>query len=162
MTKENELIPFTFESSGETVMLRRISPLLPVEVQRSYPPPLPPSQEVDYGDGVKRLETNPAHPDYQRALDQYRADLEQKIRRMVIKLGVVVTWTDERRADLQTIRDFWQEEFNARLDPSDEVAWVSFCAIKAENDLEMLLNAIMRRSQPTEAAIAEMQAGFRG
>ena len=155
--KENELIPHTFADSGRTVMVRKVSSLLILELQKAFPEPKPPTQEVEIA-GVKRLEANPAHPDYQKALQAYQLDLEMKIRKLLIKRGVVC---DVPKDEVDDLRTFWREEFNQELDPSDLLVYVSYLACTTDGDLQDLVEKITRRSQPTEAEIQANIKSFR-
>lgn len=158
MSKENELTPFTFESTGVTAKLRKVSPYLVFELQRSFPPPDAPMQEVSYGDGETRLEANPAHPDYLKEYQRYQLDLEGKIRRLMIKRGVVCEFDKQEVADL---REFWISEYEKELPEKDDfVAYITYLAMGTQEDAEELIAAITRRSQPTEAAVQLAQGTF--
>lgn len=153
---------FTFQDSGEVVGIRKVSPLLMIRLRERFPMPKPPMQEVDYGDGVKKLEPNPAHPAYREALSEYDQMIEQKARRMLIKRGVVIEWTPERREALEEIRAYWKENLDGDLEPDDEVAFVSYVCVGSDSDLEEFLEALLKRSQPTEAAVDEAAGRFQG
>lgn len=158
MVKENELTPFTFKDSKKTVLTRRVSPLLMLELRSSFPIPEPPTQEVDYG-GEKVLEPNETHPDYLRAMQKYNDELKERAMRLLIRRGVVLNWTDDMKEELKDLREFWLDEFGKALPGSDDLAYVQFICVASPQDLDELTNFIMARSQPTEAAIAEAQ-GF--
>lgn len=167
MPSQNELNPFTFQDTGVTVQIRKVSPLLIMEVQRAMPVPKPPTQEVVYGDpkdpGAKKVEEpNEAHPDYLEAIDNYNTELEAKVRKFMIQRGVVITLNDEQKADVKELREYWEEEFGVELKGNDKYLYVSYIAIGTDSDMEELMDVIMRRSQPTEAAMAEAKAGFQG
>lgn len=162
MPKQNELIPFTFSDTGETILIRKVSPLLGLELQKAFPPPKPPVQEVDYGDGRMVKEANAAHPDYLSAMQAYQIDFEDKLRRLYIKRGAVITWSEERRAQVDELRSFWHDEYGIDLPGDDTMVFVSYLCIGSDKDLENLVTAIMQRSQPTEAAVAEAVETFPG
>ena len=95
MPKQNELNPFTFKDTGITVQIRKVSPLLIMEVQKAMPVPKPPMQEVVYGDpddpGAKKVqEPNETHPDYLAAIDKYNMDLESKSVNDVLTIPVLI------------------------------------------------------------------------
>lgn len=156
MTKENELTPFTFKDSKKTVLTRRVSPLLMLELRSNIPQPEPPLQEVKYGEDIV-LEPNEAHPDYVRALYKYNEELKDKAMRLLIRRGIVLNWTDEMRAEVQELRDFWKEEFQKELSGPDDLIYVQYVCIGSPQDLDDFTNFITTRSQPTEAVIAEAQ-----
>lgn len=153
---------FTFKDSGETVGIRKVSPLLMIRLRERYPLPRPPVQEVDYGDGHKKMEANPAHPDYIQALSDYEQMIEQKARRLLIKRGAVIEWTEERREALAEMRAYWLEAFENDLEPDDDVAFISYLCVGSDSDLEDFLEVLLKRSQPTEEAVQEATARFQG
>lgn len=156
-----ELKPYTFKDTGITVMIRKVSPNLVMELQRQFPEPKPPLNAVDYGDGKEVLEPNYADPEYLKSVDEYKIDLESKIRRLIVKRGVAVEITDEIKAQLEELRSFWLEEYGKAFpEPNDLMAYVSYICVGTGEDMEELLDAIMRRSQPTESAIAEATKSF--
>lgn len=162
MSKVQELVPHVVKDTGITLMIRKVSPLLGAELQRAFPRPQPPLQEVDYGDGKKVMEPNPANPDYAKAVATYESDLEIKLQSLLIKRGVVIELGEEEKAAVKELRAFWKTEFSKELDKDDKTVYVSFIALGTREDTEELINAIMRRSQPTEAATAEVKANFPG
>jgi len=153
--KPNELTPFTFKDGGYQVQIRKVSPLLVMEVQRGFPPPEPPMQEVDYGDGKKKLEPNAAHPSHLKAMKAYDTELELRVRRAMIQFGVVYTLTDDDKQRLKEIRDYWAENKMGELEKNDLVAFISYVAIGSPDDMNELIETIMRRSQPTEMAVKQ-------
>lgn len=163
MTKENELLPYTFKDSGEKIHIRRVSPLLLMEFGRAYekqhPKPKPPMNTVDYGDGP-RQEENPASPEYQAELLAYNIAMERATRFFMIKRGVVCDVPTERIAQL---RADWMQSVGEELAEKDDLlAYISYICIATPDDLMDFTTALTRRSQATEAAIAENLSSFRG
>lgn len=158
---ENELIPFTFQSTGKVVQIRKVSPFLQIEIQKAFPAPEPPVQEVDYGDGDVRMEKNFAHPDYVRALENYNLELSDKIQRLIIKRGVAVEITEEIRKEVEELRGFWLDEYGVELpEKNEKMIYVLDICIGTQEDGEELIAAITRRSQPTEVAIKQAEGTF--
>ena len=167
MPSQNELTPHTFKDTGITVMIRKVSPLLIMDIQKEMPPPKPPMQEVVYGNpddpGAKRVqEPNEAHPDYLAAIDKYNLDLEEKIRRFMVKRGVIFTLTPEQKEEIKELREDWKEEFDKDISMPDKLLYISYIAIGTDSDMEELMDVIMRRSQPTEAVMSDVKASFPG
>ena len=158
-----ELIPYTFKDTGRTVMIRKISPYLINELRKVYPPPEPPMQEVDY-DGEKIVEPNPAHPDYPKMMADYNTMIEQKMRRLIIKRGVVVNFTPEIEQEIEELREFWASETEGHQieETDDAVFYVTYLCFGSDTDTEELIDAIMRRSQPTREDVELTKAAFRG
>lgn len=159
----SELIPYTIKDTGTHILIRRVSPLLVMELRKAFPEPKPPMQEVDVG-GETRLEANYAHPDYQATLAEYNDAMELRIRRLMLKRGVVIpedntTW----RQELADMRKFWLDEFGVELpvlDKDEQVDWLSYCAFGTDSDFSELYAAILQRSQPTPEAVDAAKAGF--
>lgn len=153
---------FTFKDSGQVVGIQKVSPLLMIRLRERFPAPKPPKQQVDYGDGKVVYEENPAHPEYRDEVLQYEQDMELKIRRMLIKRGVIIDWNDDKKAELENVRAFWRETFEEELDADDDVAFVSYVCVGSDSDLEEFIEALLKRSQPTEEAVNEASARFQG
>lgn len=161
-TKQNELTPFTFKDTGKTVKIKKVSPLLIMQLNKDFPEPEAPLQEVDYGDGDIKLEPNPAHPDYEKSLNQYRYDFEQKMREMMIDRGVVLDLNADEKAEIQELRDYWQEKYQKELAGNDKYIYLSYLCIGTDGDMDDLVNAISRRSQPTNGAVEAAKKSFPG
>jgi hypothetical protein len=147
--------------TGAVLLIRKVSPLLNQELKKKFPPPAPPTSRVDYGDGDVREEPNPSDPAHQQAMAEWQDAMEERARMIFVKLGVAVEWTDEKRARVQEVRET-MALLGVDLDPDDKMVYVSHVAIGSEQDYQELVQAIMTRSQPTEAAIAEAVETFPG
>lgn len=152
--------PFTFQDSGVTVQIRRVSPLLALELQKKFPAPKPPRNQVPDLDGKLVWEENLADPGYAEALTKYQQDLELRMRRLVIMRGVVYTLTDDDKAQVSELREFWQNTYGEVLEGGDLEVFVSYIAVGSDGDLSDLINAILKRSQPTEEEVREAQNSF--
>lgn len=162
MASENELTPFTFVDTGETVLIRKVSPMLVFQLSQDFPPPAAPLVEVDYGEAGKEMEPNPSDPAHLDALRQYNQDFNLKVQRLMIKRGVVVNWDDEKRRKVTELRDFYRDEYGKELPKDDHMVYVTMVCVGTEQDLEELLTRINRRSQPSEVAIKAATDTFPG
>jgi hypothetical protein len=142
--------------------VRKVSPMLAMEVDRAFPVPQPPMQEVDYGDGRKRMEANFAHPEYQAALAARQQKIQEKVQALIIKRGVVMTLTDEQKLEVADLRSWWKDEMGKELDGDDVYVWTCHIAIEDEKDMTGLMGAIMSVSQPTQEAIDKAKNMFPG
>lgn len=140
----------TLPDSGATLEYRRVSHMLLADVSNSIDAPTPPMQEVDYG-GKVRQEPNPSHPDYLRALSHYRQKQADKVLAVAVQVGVQVEINAQRIFELR--EQF--KEMGVELPVNDKVLYVTRVLCETGNDLTALRDAIIRKSQPTEAAIAE-------
>lgn len=148
--RRSQLVPFTFGSTGVTVMVKPVPPFLMNEARKSIKKPVPPQQPVENADGTTRLESNPSHPDYIAALDAYEGKLAVVGQRMMIKRGVVLDLSDEQRAELATLRTEMEAEGVTTLDPDDKIAYILYIAAGSALDIAALIKAITERGQPTD------------
>jgi hypothetical protein len=95
---------YTFPDSGETIWVRRVSPLLAVKLRRAKKPPQPPMQKVNYGTPEKpewKEKENVASPQYLLDLQEYNAQLERSMQRLLIRRGTMVDMTDEIKEEIE-------------------------------------------------------------
>jgi hypothetical protein len=156
------LAEFTFKDTGITVQIRKVSPMLAADVAAAMPEPLPPEQEVDYGEPVgKVMERNYGDPKYVVTLAEHRHRLYDTLQRAIILRSVVATdgkWKD----DVNEYRQFLLSQTGKEIDEKDDlVVYVTRICVGSQEDLNDLMAAITRRSQPTEEAVAAAKADFR-
>lgn len=159
---------YTFKDSGITVQLRKLSPFMGDQVGRALrkerEAPNPPVNMVQYGDGKPTAEPNLADPAYQRELEEYETWVAQEAGKrmmdLVIRAAIVIDDVDED--EVARVREV-MEAVGAPIDPdmSDREVYIRFVCVGTQDDLEDLMAAATRRSQPTEAAIRENVAAFR-
>ncbi len=159
MKLPGELTPFTFKDTGLQVMIRKVSPLLVNELNRAFPAPRPPAQEVDYGDGVKRIEENPASPEYTAALERHAQENMLRLRKLLIKRGVVCEPDLEA---VQELRAQYKEDYGIELEGTDQEIYIMYICAGTDADLQDLLNAVLTRSQPTKAEVDLARVSFPG
>lgn len=151
---------FTF-STGITVHLRRVSPFLVSEIDRVFPEPEPPTQEVEL-DGEKKVEANPADPVYLQQMAKHRHETVERKMEYLLKRGVV---EDESvmRVAVEEVRAHWRSEFSAELEEKDLLfAYIKYVCVGNADDFGDLMNAIQMRSKPTEGGIAAEAKSFQG
>ena len=158
----SELTAFTFKDTGVKVQIKKVSPLLVVELQKAFPPPTPPRQRVQIGDEWTE-EPNPAHPDYTEAMGRYSQEMEMRVRRLLINRGVVIPEDgNDWKAEVTELRAFWLDTYGKELEGDDKTVYISNIAVGTDQDLSDLLTAIMQRGQPTEEVVAAAKASFPG
>lgn len=157
------LTDFTFKDTGITVKIRKVSPMLAADVAASMPEPLPPEQEVDYGEPRgKVMERNYSDPGYQAAVAAHQKKIFSALQRVIILRAVIVEG-DDWKEEVKEYRDFIKKMTGVPLDePDDLVVYVLRVCVGSEDDLTDLLSAITRRSQPTQEAIEQAKRSFRG
>ncbi|MCK9599166.1 MAG: hypothetical protein M0R06_09010 [Sphaerochaeta sp.] len=150
-------------SSGVELEIRKISPLLLVRMNAEFPPPKPPVQEVATASGGTIRESNPASPEYLEQMREYEQAQMERTQRLITKRGIVRReLSAEELARVQELRAYWREEFDgAELEQDDWLAFVNYVAIETQQDLEGVIGAVTRYSQPTEAGVSEHTESFR-
>lgn len=156
------LQPFIFPDSGVEVKIRKVSPLLALEVQRSIKKPEPPMETVILASGEESQEPNRSHPDYEKALRDYNIEVEEKTKKLLINRGVVITMTEEMKQDVKDLRAYMEDEMDTQLPVNDKEAYISYIAIASAKDFETLIHAVLGASQPTQEAVEEAKESFQG
>jgi hypothetical protein len=154
------LTDFTFKDTGITVKIKKVSPMLAADISASMPAPEPPYNLVDYGDG-KIKEENRQDPNFLSAVMEYQHKVFLLWRRMMILRAVVVEG-EEWRAEVEEYRAFILRHTGKSVEePEDLVVYVLGICLGSEEDLEELISAITRRSQPTREAVEAAKDSFR-
>ena len=156
-TKVNPLTPHTVKDTGAVLMIRKVSPLLALEIRNTVIKPQPPTQQVDYGDGKIVEEPNAAHPDYKIALQYYEEEVTDRTNRMVLRRGVHLDLTDEMKADVKELRKEWQEELGVDIPYNDQYVYICYIALGTNEDFQELLEAILSRSGISGPALEAAQ-----
>lgn len=154
-----KLYPFKFTDSGKVVSIRKVSYNLASELRKIFPPPEPPIVEVPYPNGIRR-EENALDPDYARTLRRYNVEFEERLRRLVIRRGVVIVLGDAEKEEIRQLRDDMKEE-GIPLPENDQDVYLSYICISTPEDYKDLLGAVTRRSYPTEEGSADALDRFR-
>lgn len=157
-----ELKMFRFPDTGITIKIRKVSPLLAVDVDASIPRPTPPLNKVDYGDGRGEvMEPNLSDPSYLKELEERTAKVGMAVIKATILRSVIVDGEDWKE-DVKDYRQFILETTGAPLDePSDLYVYVTRICTGTQEDLTDLIGAITSRSQPTPEEIAKAKDSFR-
>jgi len=163
-----KLYDFTFEGTGRTVQVRKLSALLRDEVRRAvrrdpdFPKePEPPMEEIDYGDRKMR-HPNRGHPVYQQLLAEWNADLSresgERLVALVIRRGVVCA------VDAEAVKRLRADMAAIGVDLSaydDHYVYVAFVCVGPSADYQELLKAVFERSMPSEEAVQAHIDSFR-
>lgn len=144
--------------SGATIRVKRISPMTLMAIERAHPDPKPPMQEVDYGNGSKRLEANPLDPQYQLELAAHQQTRSMLLLQALVRFGVEV---DVDAAKVAAYRED-MATLGGTLPPDDKYVYVAHVLCETNADLVALREAVMGTSVPSERAVAEKQATFPG
>lgn len=166
--KEGELLVFTAQDSGLSLKVKRVPGGLIDDVRRKFlaqlPEPKPPINRVNYGtetDPHWEEESNPADPAYVTALDAWKRVFNERLgdasQTLMMKLGVVpyLEMTPEKKAMVDALREMMRENFSVELEEDDRLVYINRIVLVTPEDMQDLAMFLMRRQQPTEAAIAE-------
>lgn len=160
------LYDFTFQDTGRTIQIRKVSSLLRAETRRQvaqspgFEEPQPPQSEVDYGEG-KILIPNPAHPVYQDLRREWNRRVSEeagnRLRGLAVRRGVVC------EVDSDAVAQVRADMATEGIDLSafdDRYVYVAFVCVGSEDDWQDLLDAVFKRAAPQEAAIETHIAAF--
>lgn len=166
----------TFQDSGITVRLRKLSPMtsqrLSEAVRREYPPPEPPTYEVEYGDTQVR-EINDADPTYLARYARWQETTAKVFNERLLKLVCLDAIEIELDADAQAeitrkkrslavVGVAWEDDPDLSVDENARLFYVQHCCLASPDDMRELYAAVTARSQPTEAAVAAHVETFPG
>lgn len=155
---------FTF-ISGLEVEINPISPLEGNEIDQMFysKRPKPPIQMVETADGADKVpEERKNDPAYIDALNQWEAEKEQAGRHLLIEQGINYELNSAQLAKVDQRRAYWKSKFDRDLDPDDKFVYFSFFELVSRDEYLRFADAVMGRSQPTEAAIAGALESFQG
>jgi hypothetical protein len=157
------LTDFTFKDTGITVKIKKISPMVVDDVRSSIPEPLPPEQEVDYGEPRgKVMERNYSDPNYTLELREHERKASALVQKVIINRAVVLEG-DEWKAEVQDYRNFILENTGQPLAEKDDLlVYILRICVGSNDDMNDLVDAIIKRSQPTQEAVEQAKRSFRG
>ena len=148
-----------FKDTGKSVKIRKVSPMVAVDIEKSIPRPKPPMNTVDYGNGPVQ-EANYSDPGYMNALEERQAEVGFASLRATIMRGVVVEG-DEWKDEVLEYRKFIFETTEKELEEkSDLIVYIMRICMGTQEDMNDLLLAISTRSQPTQEVIDQAKSRF--
>lgn len=149
----------TLKDSGITVKIRKVSPLLFLELRKQNPAPKPPRNKVTDLNGKEAWEENSANPEYLEAVAEYNEHLESLMSALMFKRGVEVPVDKEA---VEELKQFWRDNFGKELEGEDRDIYLRYIAIQSTDDFDAVYSAIMEKSQPTAEDLNSAQQTFRG
>lgn len=171
--KQTEILIFTAPDSGLQLKVKRVAGGLIDDLRRALllklPEPKVPINRVNYGteeDPHWEEEENPADPVYLTAVEAWKRTFNQRLaedsQRMMLRMGVLpyLDWNEEKQAAVDELRRVMREEFNTEIDGSDQEVYINRIVLITPEDAQDLAMFLVRRQQPTEAAIAESVRKF--
>lgn len=157
------LTDFTFKDTGITVKIKKVSPMVVDDVRASIPEPLPPEQEVDYGEPKgKVMERNYSDPNYTLELEAHNKKVAALVQKVIVNRAVILEG-DEWKKEVQDYRDFILKSTGYPLAETDDVlVYILRVCVGSKEDMSDLIDAIIKRSQPTQEAVEQAKRSFRG
>lgn len=162
------LITHTFQDTGRTVQIRKLSPFLKDDVsvglrkrdRRDGKVPIAPMVPGVEG----KLEPNEADPDFLEARLKYEYELISRVNielmRVAIHRGIELEITDDIHAEVDELISQLQS-YDLELDETDpKVLYITRICVGSDNDTSELYDALFRRSIPTREAVEAHKATF--
>ena len=146
---ENNLTPYVIESTGVSVFIRPIPPMLLRAVDKGIPMPDIPMETIEAPDGTTYQERNRNHPAYVEALAERSRRVSEGIADLVIERGVVFELTDAQRGEVEELRTFMRESMGVELEANTRTVYLKHIAIAMPQDLRDLIQSVSGRSVPT-------------
>lgn len=152
---------YTFPN-GKVTTLHAVSQFtqaaIEIGIRKAFPPPAAPLNEVDYGDGKKKLEPNPSDPDYIAAMRRYQAEYSQRLFAAIIDLAADIEIDD---AALARVRGMFEQHHIPWDEPSDKVAYVKHCCIyNLVEEMPKFMAALRDLMGPKEEDVVDHVATF--
>jgi hypothetical protein len=135
--------------------------------------PQPPIVEVDYGQG-KIAQPHKGDPTYQQLLKEWHAEVNRiandRLFDLACLIAVEVTIGEAEQAQIARVKRLlkitthidWQDNDELTQEENDQLFFMTHVAPGSPEDLKEFYEAIVMRSQPTEAAIARHKESFPG
>ncbi len=156
MTKK--LIPVKLDDSGVTVQVPGMSKVsIILQLKRKSPPPKAPLVEVEIAGNV-RWERNEADPDFAGSFSRWDAMMnlaatDSMLRRIALKQVL----SKEQKEEVAEIRKALEGE---ELPDSDELLWLTECALGSDRDLKQLLDQAAKQADPSQEGVNQAKKNF--
>jgi len=129
-----------------------------IQARKKFPPPEPPLNEVDYGDGNKKFEPNYSDPRYEAEMARYTTFISMKAFDAIMELGIDVEVDTVALGRIQRTMDLIGTPLE---EISDKVAYIKHCCIRdLEHGMTELQVAMRSLMGPREEDVADHIATF--
>lgn len=156
----------TLPDSGYTVQIRPLGSTTLQQIgetaRKSIPAPVPPMNTVTDLDGKEQQEPNEADPDYLAAVAAYEQEVQNDAGQRL--LNIMQAYAVVYEPDVEQVTAFraGMQAGGVEIDGDDRAVWFWHFLLGSARDSQELVQALVRRSQPTEAAIQEKVTSFSG
>ncbi len=151
---------FVFPSTGYEAAYTYVPLQLIIDFEtgwrRKHPAPPVPAPVIDIA-GELRPVANPSDPDYQLAVKLHEQEMHTASYRFLLNKSLVLSESD--RAEVAELRTEIESR-GSELDPDDSWVFLFNLASTDPDEIGRFQNAVLRLSQPTEAATADAKARF--
>lgn len=167
MTKGREvpaLPTVTLPDSGYTVGIRPLGPSTLQHIgeaaRKELTRPTPPINTVTGLDEQEKQVENTADPDYLAAMDQYEQDIQMDIGQRLLK--IMQAYAVVYEPDLAALNQFREgmAAGGVTFDDDDRSVWFWHFLLSSQRDSQELIQAVVRRSQPTPEVVDAKVASF--
>lgn len=153
---------YTFPN-GKVARLHPVSQFtqaaIEIGIRKAFPPPSPPLNDVDYGDGKIKQEPNSSDPDYLAAIRRYQAEYSQKLFAAIIDLAADI---EVDTVALERVKEMFVRHNIPFDEPSDKVAYVKHCCIfDLSAEMPRFMAALRDLMGPKEEDVADHVDTFR-
>lgn len=157
----SKLITYKVKDTERVIHIRKVPQMLIREIYKSVDKPQPPINVVRGLDDKLVTEINDADPDYLLALAEYRNNIAERVNRLLLERGVVVSIGEKEKEEITELKQYWKESNGVELVGSDHFIFVNYICIATDDDLKEVITLITRRTQATEEGIAQTLDSFR-
>lgn len=146
----NNYTPYTIAGSGVSLFIRPVSSFLFRDIEKQYPAPIPPREQIIRADGSFMETENRAHPDYIAAVREREARVNGMMGDLIVELACMIVLTDEQRDEIKAYRDNFKRITGGELAGSIESQYIKYIALADNSDMVELIRAVMNRMRPDE------------
>lgn len=132
------------------MFIRPISTFLFRDIDKEFPAPIPPREQILRADGSFLETENRSHPDYLAALTERESRINGMMGDIVIELACMINLTDAQREEIKNYRDNVKRIAGVEIAGSIESQYLKYIALTDTSDMVELIRAVMSRMRPSE------------
>jgi hypothetical protein len=160
MIAPENLIPFTFPVSGETLLVKRVSlGAINMSLRRQYPKPFAPVQKVEVGPGRFQNVTNFHDPEYKSRVETWNSEINQMTMEVALKRCLHRHLNEEQK---KKVSQFLKENPEMVGTGEDFDIYLEQICFAADADIVGLAEFIRTDGEPTEEAVEATLQSFPG
>lgn len=144
---------FTF-STGITVTMERVGPLIGVPIAKANPPPQPPVQRVETAPSVWTEVENAGHPDHKAAIQAHEEKIQSLLTRAMLDAGIsddLAVPADEVARFRRVMR---RQGVEIPADEDDRTVYILYMLVGNQTDIPRFVEALQHYGNVQEAVVA--------